>query len=42
MCYARRGGPRTPSKTTDTNFDCTFVAFVENELVFVEPTIEGG
>ena len=31
-CRARRGGPRTPSRTTDANFDCTFV---ENALLFV-------
>ena len=29
MCRARRGGPRTPSTTTDANLDC---AFVENAL----------
>ena len=34
MCRARRGGPRTPSRTTDANLDCTFV---ENALVFVAP-----
>ena len=30
MGRARRGGPRTPSKTADANFDC---AFVEKALV---------
>ena len=29
MCCTRRGGPRTPSTTTDANLDC---AFVENAL----------
>ena len=29
VCRARRGGPRTPSTTTDANLDC---AFVENAL----------
>ena len=32
MCYDRRGGPRTLSKTADANLDC---AFVESALVFV-------
>ena len=32
MFRARRGGPRTPSITTDANLDRTFV---ENTLVFV-------
>ena len=36
MCRARRGGPRTLSRTTDANLDC---AFVENALVFVIPKI---
>ena len=31
VCRARRGGPRTPSTTTDTNLDC---AFVENALFY--------
>ena len=30
MWRARRGGPRTPSPTTDANLDC---AFVQNALV---------
>ena len=34
MWRARRGGPRTPSKTTDANLDC---AFVENALYFTDP-----
>ena len=25
MCRDRRGGPRTPSRTTDANLDCVFV-----------------
>ena len=29
VCLARRGGPRTPSITTNANLDC---AFVENVL----------
>ena len=29
----RRGGPRTPSTTTDTNLDC---ALVESELVLID------
>ena len=29
VCPAMRGGPRTPSTTTDANLDC---AFVENAL----------
>ena len=37
VCRARYGGPRTASRTTDTNLDC---AFVENALVFVVPKIE--
>ena len=36
---ARRGGPRTPSRTTDANLDCPFV---ENALIFVVPKNEGG
>ena len=32
MCDVKRGGPRTPSRTTDPNLDC---AFVKNALVFV-------
>ena len=32
MCRARRGGPRTPSTTTDANLNC---AFVENALIYV-------
>ena len=36
MSCTRRGGPRTPSRTTDANLDC---AFVENSLVFVFPKI---
>ena len=32
MWRARRGGPRTPSTTTDANLNC---AFVENAPVFV-------
>ena len=38
VCRARRGGPRTPSRTTDANLDC---AFVENALLFVVPNIGG-
>ena len=34
----RRGGPRIPSRTTDTNPDCVFV---ENAPVFVVPSIRG-
>ena len=34
VCRARRGGPRTPSITTDTNLDC---AFVENALFYRAP-----
>ena len=30
--WDRRGGPRTPSGTTDSNLDC---AFVDNAIVFV-------
>ena len=33
-----RGGPKTPSRTTDANLDC---AFVENALVFVVLNIGG-
>ena len=29
MCHAKRGGPRTPSRTIDANLDCVFV---ENAL----------
>ena len=32
MCRARRGGPRTPSTTTDANLDCAFVGIA---LLFV-------
>ena len=32
VCRARRGGPRTLSRTTLANLDC---AFVENTLVFI-------
>ena len=32
MWHVRRGGPRTLSRTTDTNLD---FAFVENTFVFV-------
>ena len=34
VCRARRGGPRTPSTTTDANLDC---AFVENALFYTDP-----
>ena len=34
MCRARRGGPRTPSTTTDANLDC---AFVEKALFYIYP-----
>ena len=34
VCRARRGGPRTPSTTTDANLDCTFV---ENALFDTDP-----
>ena len=34
VCRARRGGPRTPSTTTDANLNC---AFVENALVYTDP-----
>ena len=34
VCRARRGGPRTPSRTTEANLDC---AFVENALVSIFP-----
>ena len=33
---ARRGGPRTPSTTTDKNLDC---AFVENALFNTDPCL---
>ena len=36
VCRARRGGPRTPPRTTDANFDCTFVAkrtFLHQSLI---------
>ena len=33
VCRARRGGPRTPSTTTDANLDC---AFVENALIYTD------
>ena len=36
MYLARRGGPRTPSRTTDANLDCTFV---ENTIVFIDSKI---
>ena len=39
MCRARRRGPRTPLRTTDTSLH---FAFVENSLVFVVPNIGGG
>merc|ERR1719499_2138626 len=32
---ARRGGPRTPSTTTDANLDC---AFVEIALFYIDPS----
>ena len=38
MCWARRAGLRTPSKTIEANLDC---AFVENAFVFVVPKIGG-
>ena len=38
MCCARRGGPRTPSRTIDANHDS---AFVDNAIVFVVPNIGG-
>ena len=38
VCCTRRGGPRTPSRTTDSNLDR---AFVENTLVFVVPKSGG-
>ena len=34
VCRARRGGPRTPSTTTDANLDCAFVA---NALFYADP-----
>ena len=34
VCRARRGGPRTPSTTTDANLDC---AFVKNTLSTTDP-----
>ena len=34
MCRARRGGPRTASKTADSNLDS---AFVENALFTTDP-----
>ena len=34
VCRARRGGPITPSTTTDANLDC---AFVENALIYTDP-----
>ena len=37
MCGARRGGPRTPSTTTDANLDC---AFVENTLFYTYPRLK--
>ena len=37
MCRARRGGPRTPSRTSDANLDC---AFVENALFLPRSLIE--
>ena len=36
MCRSGRGGPRTLSRTTDSNLDC---AFVETALVFLVPKI---
>ena len=36
VCRARRGGPRTPSTTTDANLDC---AFVENALIYTDPRL---
>ena len=38
VCKAKCPGPRTPSRTTDTNLDC---APVENALVWVAPKIGG-
>ena len=38
VCRAMRGGPRTPSRTSDANLDS---AFVESALVFVVPKIGG-
>ena len=37
MCRARRGGPRTPSRTADTSLDC---ANFKNALLFSVPKIE--
>ena len=34
VCRARRGGPRTPSTTTDANLGC---AFAENALFYIDP-----
>ena len=34
VCRSRRGGPRTPSKTTNANLDCTFV---KNTLFYTDP-----
>ena len=34
VCLAVRGGPRTPSTTTDANLDR---AFVENALFYTDP-----
>ena len=36
VCHARRGGPRTASRTIDANLDC---AFIKNALVFVASKI---
>ena len=36
VCHARRRGPKTLLRITDTNFDC---AFVENAHVFIDPKI---
>ena len=38
VCGARRGGPRTPSRTTDAHLDG---AFVENTLALVFTKMEG-
>ena len=39
MFRVRHGGPRSPSRTTDSNLVC---AFVENALGFAVPKTGGG
>ena len=37
MCWARCGGPRIPSRTTNANLDCVLVKYT---LIFIAPKIE--